>query len=268
MGKLKILFASSEVAPFVKRLANDFETLVRYDISPKTSASLRYGQQIQNYITSSFKGYSYIQHDIAPVFYYHLSPKISLTAEYDLGIIDYTGGANYNSLYNQVRGGIEGRLTPKSTVYLRAGGQMRTYKTSTMKNAPDFVMQGIYDYQISPKTALELIAASDIVESVYADAGYYRSYNFYASLIHHIRYNLDLNLNGFYLRSNYPHDAQVGLEWRKRYDNLYGVGTQLNYRFRTWISAFAGYDYKLRDSNVRDFQYNDSIVSGGVNVSF
>ncbi|MCX5686501.1 MAG: outer membrane beta-barrel protein [Candidatus Omnitrophica bacterium] len=260
--------ATNEVAPFVKRVGNDFSANVRYDMSPKTSLAVNYSQYLQYYVTDDYKQYSYLQHTISPVFYYHLSSKLSLTGEYNLGMTNYMGGANYNSLFNQARVGIEGTLTPKSRVYLRAGYQHRQYYNSDTKNTDGVVLQLGYDYSISPKTALSLVASSDIAESVWQYNAYYDSYNFYASLTHHLFYNLDVMINGVYLLSSYPREVNSVDGMRKRMDNLYGAGARISYHLRTWLSAYAGYDFKCRNSNIRDLEYTDDIVSGGLKLSF
>ena len=172
------------------------------------------------------------------------------------------------SIFHQARAGIEGTLSPKSRISLRAGYQYRNYETSDTKNTQGFVMQFAYDYSISPKTTLQLVASSDINESVWAHSAFYKSYNLYVSLAHHIFYNLDLDVIGVYIRSDYPNDALTVDGQRKRSDDLYGAGAKISYYMRTWLSAYAGYDFKFRNSNVRDVGYNDNIVSGGLKLSF
>lgn len=261
--------ATSEITPFVKRIANDFGATARYDMSPKTSVSLDYGLGSEYYITDSYKGFNYNQHTISPKFWYHLTPRTSLTGTYTLGLTNYTGGANYNSTYNQGMAGIVGVLTPKSTIGLDAGFQYRSYDNSATKDASGFVMRGIYDYLWSPKTSIQLIGSSDINESVYSSVGYFHSYNLYGSISHHILYNLDLNLNGLYILSVYPHAAIVsGLGEVQRMDNLFGVGGELRYRFRTWMSAYAGYNFRGNVSNAKAFDYNDNMIHGGVKLDF
>ncbi len=260
---------SSEMAPFVKRVGNDFGFTVKHDISRKTSLGFTYDQVLEYYITDAYKGNNYIQHVFSPTFYYHISPKTSITGEYNLGVTNYMGGDNYNSLYNQARLGIEGRLTPKSTIALKAGFQQRSYSSSGIKDAYAFVMTGIYDYKISPKTTLELIGSSNIIESVYEGDPYYKSLSFYANLRHHILYNLDLSLAGFYLNNSYPNRTFTETQgYVRRVDNLYGFSSKLTYRFRYWCSAYASYDFKTRDSNTRELTYVDNIVSCGISLSF
>ena len=260
--------ATSESAAFVKRIYNDFESIVLYDISERTAVSITYDQYFQDYTSNEYKSFSYLQHVVSPTAYWHLSPKTSLTAEYDIGITDYRG-AKYNSTYHQGRAGIQGRLTPKSTVYLKAGYQYRIYDKPDRKNTGDAILEGIYNYTLSPKTGFELIAAKRINESVYEDDGFFKSINVYASMTHHILYNLDLKISGCYIRSDYPRESEImeqGL--RKRSDNIYGASARLEYKFRYWLSAYTGYDFKIRDSNIRRFEYEDNIVYAGSKISF
>lgn len=261
--------ATSESEPFVRRMYNDFETKLRYDMSPKTSTALSYKQYLQYYITSGYKSFNYMQHIISPIMYWHVTPKTSVTGEYNLGITHYTGSANYNSVFNQARVGIEGHLTPKSTIYLRTGYQYRIYDESGRKNTQAFVLEGVYDYALSPKTTFEFVAARNIDESIYADVGYFKAINLYVSMMHHIRYNLDLNVTGIYIRNDYPHDTPVTGEGDiKRSDNLYRAGAKLIYRFRSWIFSYVECVYQTRNSNIRDFGYLDNTITGGINISF
>lgn len=258
--------ATSEIRGFVKRVGNDFAGTVRYDMSPKTSADFTYSQYLEYYLSGDYKGYNYLTHTFAPTFYYHISPKTSLTAEYAFGLTHYMGGKDFNSSYQQGRLGIEGKLTPKSTIFLRSGYQYRVYENSDMKNGQGFVMEGVYDYRLSPKTAVELIVSSNLDESTYSNVGYYRGLNFFAFLNHRLLPNVDVNACGFYIRNDYPHVAE-GFD-TKRTDNLYGAGGKIAYRYKYWLSFYAGYDFKACYSNIRVFDYIDNIVSGGAKIDF
>jgi hypothetical protein len=261
--------ATSESTPFVRRASNNFDGTVRYDMSPKTSASFEYGLGNEYYISSGYKQFNYFQQTFAPRIWYHITPKTSLTGTFTLGATHYTGSADYDSLYYQGTAGVVGVLTPKSTIGLDAGYQARDYDSATIKNTGGFVMKCMYDYTWSPKTSIQLILSSDINESVYSDVGYFKSYNFYTNIKHHLFYNLDLDLNGLYIRSDYPHETQVaGLGWAKRSDNIFGIGGGLQYRFRTWLSAYAAYNLRSNISDIKVYNYNDNIVRGGIKLDF
>jgi len=259
--------ANSESQPYIRRVGNDWKNTVRYEISDKTALAFTYEQLLQYYITTSYKGYNYMQHLLSPVFYYKLSPKLSVTAEYILGITNYMGGNDYNSVYNQGRLGIEGILSEKSRVFFRAGYQYRNYQKSDVKNTGWFVMEGVYDYAYSPKLNFQFVVSSSLDESIYSNAAYFESMNFYLKSNYKVLDNLNLETYGLYVNSNYPKPV-TGAPDKARSDNLFGAGTTLTYKFRPWISAYAACAYKIRESNIRVQQYKDATVSGGVDIYF
>ncbi len=261
--------ATSETNNFIRRVYNDFKTNIRYDMSEKTAWDFDYEQIVQNYISEGYRDYSYLEHIVSPVLYWHLSPKTSITGEYDLGIVDYYEGKKFSSIYHQARAGITGTLSPKSTIYLKAGYQYRFYDETDIKNTQGAVFEGIYDYTLSDKTSVEFIVAQNINESVYEDVAYSKSTNLYASVTHDLTNSLSVDVSGFYIRSDYPHDTStVEGATKKRSDNIYGFDTRLSYKLRNWFSSFVGYEFKLRDSDIREFGYQNSRISGGGKIEF
>ncbi|MGB2705779.1 MAG: outer membrane beta-barrel protein [Candidatus Omnitrophota bacterium] len=268
--------ATSEIQPFVKRMNNNFNATARYDISPKTSVAFTYNQLLQNYVYRTYEKYSYFRNSISPVLYWHLSPKTSLTLDYELALTNYykaakttaAASSNYDSQFHQIRAGIEGDLTPKSKIFFRTGYQHRHYNDSRLKTADAWVLEGVYDWAITPKVGLNFVASHDITESTFEDVGYYKSFNLYASCKWRTFKNLDLTGRGFYVRSNYPHQKLAETERLERVDNLYGAGAELTYNFANWIAIFASYDYKIRTSNFVDYRYKDNQFRWGAKVNF
>lgn len=52
-----------------------------------------------------------------------------------------------------------------------------------------------------------------------------------------------------------------------RSDDIFGFGVSANYKFRRWLTLGVSYDYKKRDSNIRNFGYevNQASIFTGVN---
>lgn len=269
--------ATSEIQPFTKRMNNNFHANLRYDISPKTSVACSYNQLLQYYVQRQYTPYSYLQNSVSPILYWHLSPKTSLTGEYTLALTNYfetyiptagNAGQNYDSQFHQIRFGAEGTLTPKSKVFLRTGYQYRHYNDSRLKHVGAWVLEGVYDWAVTPKVSVNLVASRDITESTFEDVGYYMSLNLYGSCTWRAFKNLDLIGSGFYVRSNYPHEKRSVENLLKRVDNLYGAGLEAKYNFTDWIAVFASYDYKIRSSNFRDYKYQDNQFRWGAKANF
>ncbi|MDD5422522.1 MAG: outer membrane beta-barrel protein [Candidatus Omnitrophota bacterium] len=261
--------ATSETNDFVKRIANGFDATMRWDASEKTSLELSYDQVLQHYINESYRDYSYFEHRFSPILYWHNSPKLSFTGEYNLGIIDYYEGLNYSSIFQQARAGVQGKLTAKSTVYLKAGYQYRYYESTARKNTQGAVAEAVYDYLLSQKTTVQILASYDINESVYEDVGYFKSANAYLSVNHDISNNLVARGSVFYVRSDYPQETVTSTgEIKKRTDNLLGFNVRATYDIKSWLAAYVEYQYKFKVSNFRDIEYGNSRVSGGAKLSF
>lgn len=261
---------ASETTEFVRRLNNNFAGALRYEMSPKTAISLNYNQVLQNYISSAYKKYSHLQNELSPALYWHLSPKVSLTTGYTFGAFSYYQGRDYDSWYHLIRGGIEGKLTEKSSIYLRSGLEYRDYRHGDSQDTADIIFEGTYKYDLSPKTTLEFIASRHINESVYRDVSYYKTINTYASCTHRLRNNLKLTFSTLYIRSDYPHETpdMVNMGYKKRADNLFGASAKINYDFRSWLSAYAEYGFRYRESNMRNYEYRNNRISGGVRLNF
>jgi hypothetical protein len=137
------------------------------------------------------------------------------------------------------------------------------------KNVQTAVMEGVYDYAMSAKTTLEFLASYGINESVYASEGYFTSANFYAGMNHDISNNFGLNTSVSYVRSDYPNETtSTAGDLMKRSDNLYSLYAKATYQFRSWLSAYVGYELRIKNSDMRDFEYDNSRVSCGGSVSF
>ena len=261
--------ATSETNDFIKRVYNDFKTILKYDLSDKSAWEITYEQILQNYVSLAYEKYSYLEQTVSPVLYWNITPKTSITGEYNIGMMRYYEGTDYGSIYHQARAGITGQLTSRSRIFLKAGYQYRVYETSARKNTQGAVVECGYNYRLSEKTSLEVILGDNINESVYEDAGYYKSLNAYASLRHNLISGLGLNISGVYVRSDYPSDTMgTNGESKRRSDNLYGADVRLEYQPRYWCSMFLGYEFRIRNSNMRDFEYENTRISCGTRIDF
>lgn len=261
--------ATSETNDFIKRVYNDFKTILKYNMSDKSTWEIAYDQVLQNYVSSDYKKYSYLQQIVSPTVYWHITPKSSVTGEYNIGMTRYYEGTDDDSVYHQARAGITGQLTSRSRIFLKAGYQYRIYKAAARKNTQGAVVECGYNYKLSEKTSLEIILGDNINESVYESVGYYKSLNAYASLRHSLTNSMRLNISGVYIRNDYPSDTMgTNGEVKRRNDNLYGADARLEYQFRYWCSMFLGYEFRIRNSNMRDFEYENTRISCGTKVDF
>lgn len=263
--------ASSEQTDIIPRVFNRLESIAKYEISPKTAFSFSYKQIIQNYLPSSHRNNSYMLNIVTPLLQWEFSPKTFLTAEYNMGIYDYYKGGNKdkNCIYQQPRIGIMGTLTPKSTIWLKAGFQYREFYEAANKPISGTIFHGIYNYAFSPKTTFELVAAQAINESLYANEDYSNGAYIYSAVLWRPVTYLNFKAGGFYANTKYPHEQSTEYgNVVKRADHLYGFTLSGEYIFKDWVSAFAGYEYRIKVSNVRSAEYKNNRISCGLKLEF
>lgn len=277
--------ASSETNDFVKRLQNDLEVTADWRISEKTSLTLGYKQTLQNYISSSYENFSYLNDGAFAKVSWHATPKISLFSRFDIDNFFYyndmkqlVSGIHYTSSYDSVnyKGvfGVEGYMTEKSSIYFEAGADYKDYHAESRKSPLTSVFKGIYRQKLSPKTDLELIVSRSFVESTYYDQGYYTSMNYYASMNFRPVKNLDLGVQAFYLNSEYPGDvnfvgaASLNPPLKRRVDNEYGFGVSAAYHVGKWITPRLMYQYKNRSSNIDTLRFFDNQLTLGADIGF
>jgi putative beta-barrel porin BBP2 len=274
MGKIKLSFKnitepkssppSSENTKSVKMLHNYFIGDISYSMSPKTSISMAYSNTLQNYSSGNYEDFSHMQHTLSPAFHYHLSPKTSVFLDYVIGVTRYDGGKNYDSIYNEIGTGIDGKLSAKSLIKLRAGFQYRTYDDQDIENAPSIVLSSEYLHKFSPKTSISLRATSAVNESTYENYGWSRNISLSSTIDHKVFTNLEYSAGLSYSHGGYPGEDET----KPRTDNSYRFHTEIRYQFYKWLESYLGYDFSTRHSNIRSLEYKNHRMEGGIKFRY
>ena len=272
--------SSSETTQYIERLPNRLVCKLKYHISPKSAIGFDYRQDLRHYLSSSRKEYSYIKNVFAPIFFWNLSPKLTLIGEYNMGFIDYyEGRPYYSSRFQELRLGAQGKLTPKSSLFLKTGYHYRQYYNHEMGTITKAtgnkgaqwgpILEGIYRWTPLETTTFEIIAARHFPESVYRRFGFYTSTNLWVSANRRLADDVNASISGFYIKNEYPGEEPTNHQGvRRRHDSLYGFVTQTDYMFQDWLTLFFSYEFRYRDSNIRKFIYKNNIFSSGIKIKF
>jgi len=246
---------------------NKFDFEIGYPISPKTSIGAHYSNFLRHSFDSLYKDYDHFRNLLGGRFYYHITPKTSISTGYNYESISYPNKENHDSFTHSIESGIQGQLTAKSTVNLSINGQYRKYiDNDDLKKIYLLGMSGSYSNKLTPRTMLSLFVSRQLNESTLADNPYYSSSQYGVRLNHNFR-KLDLYGSMSMLFIDYP-SASSASYGKKRKDTSFGPGLGVIYKMNRWVSLFLDYMCEYRNSNVKANEYSKTQISTGIKSRF
>ena len=250
--------ASAETNNFVKRVCNEFNYRLKFDFSPKSAIALEYDNNLQNYLGSQFEQNSYVDNTLSPIFYWYMSPKTILSAQYDFATTSAYNYSDSNSMSDQIRFGIEEKITPKLLLKLKGGYQCRIFTHSDQKNSSLPVGSGSIDYQYSENISFHTVALYGTEHSIATSSGYMKIFNLGSYFQWHLFGNTNASLGGFYIWNCYPSYAV----------RTYSIFSRIEYKIRQWLSAYIEYDYRTASATINQPQATNNIATWGFKADF
>jgi len=201
--------------------------------------------------------------------FYQVLPKTSVLAEYNLGLIRYDNHrTNSDSVENQARIGVIGKLWPKLTGTLKLGYRYVSYNESDKTDYSNFTMFANLKYDMTERTIVNLFADRTSQESSYASNSYYEMNKVALNVDHLLAERLRLDGGGFIGYNRYPVTTIEGDDIGKRKDFLWGANAGLKYDIKEWLFVDVGYKFKQRTSRFSVYDYNDHKISAQLCAKF
>lgn len=260
--------ATSEQTERSDRTQNEFSAAVDYYMSPKRTLSLEYKNKYQYYRTSTLRTYSTIENDISPTFYFHVSPKWSVLAGYEYGVIDYMEGGDDSSRHQSLKGGVIGKVLKKVLTRIEAGKEWRVYKDEANGKANKVFFTTAFTNRFSPSTMASLELNYTISESTYTGNPYYMESEIDFDIEHKITYKTTGTFGLACARHNYDRYTTEDGATKKRMDNLFQPSVGIRYYFKRWLVGSLSYDYRKRTSNFGKFGYVNNRIIGAIDIQF
>jgi hypothetical protein len=221
--------------------SNYFSQFGKLDFSYQWSARFRtltsYALNSLIYEDSAFKASNYLTHTFGNEFHYLISPRTSLVAEYRYAFTDYTSNSSANSDSHFILGGFDTALTTRFNGRLRAGIEMRDYKTTGSSTSP-FVETGLV-YALSPKSSVEWTNRYGFEESGSANVRqetYRTGLQFAASL----NSRLSFTLGTFFAHST---QDLLGIGGGSASQDSFNINVGFRYIVTRGFSIFTNYDF-------------------------
>ena len=250
--------SSPETNAFVKRVCNTFDYRLEYDLSPKSAIALKYNNNLQNYIGEQFEQDSYMDNTLSPVFYWYVSPKTTLSAQYDFITDSFYNYNDFNNMCQQTWLGIDEKITPKLSISFKGGCQYRKFSNSDKKNSVYPITTGSLDYQWSVKTSLHAMVSYTTEHSIFSSTGYMKCLNVGSCFQCYPFGNTGVKLGGYYAWNGYTLSAT----------RTYSIFSRIEYRFKQWLSFYTEYDYRTASSTIHAPEPTNGIATVGAIMDF
>ncbi|MCK4422549.1 MAG: outer membrane beta-barrel protein, partial [Candidatus Omnitrophica bacterium] len=201
--------------------------------------------------------------------YTRILPKTDALLEYRYADISYdAAGSTRDGEYNQFCAGLKGELAQKVSALIKAGYQNRDYDSAGKNSWKEPVVYAGLTYNISEPTLFNLSVERTAEESTYSSNNFYETNKSSMEISHKFGYKLTGKVGAFLQENKYPEITTEGTESKKRDDDLHGFNIGLKYDIQKWLAAELEYKNSKRDSNFKDFDYNDNKVLLSISASF
>ncbi len=251
--------ADTEFTTSIDRIENKSEALLEIEMN-KLSYGFGYSHFLKDYDKDTYRTLEYEEDIFTLIGYYKLFPKTKLLLEYNHGEIDYDLDSTRKGNYVQIRTGLKGELTGKTTGTVKVGYQDRDYDTKGEKDLQSSVAELELSTQFNSDTKLELNYQSTALESTYSTNNFYESDRISAQFNQKIGNRLSAITSLAFENNDYPEETTVGSEAKKRVDDIWTIGLGVEYSLKDYLKTKLAYEYKNRDSNINSQDYKRNLI--------
>ncbi len=162
--------------------------------------------------------------------------------------------------------GIKGQITPKLSGLAKAGYKYKAYRNSGRSDYSGAVAQVDLLYAYNDRTNLTFSYHREPFESTDPDNNYYTGDQFLANLSYNFGKNFYAIGDAQFYHNAYPNVTSG--ENKKRTDIEWALGGRLEYHWKEYLVAGAGYRFHQRESNIDNRDYSQHVIMGDVKLIF
>lgn len=202
--------------------------------------------------------------------WWKFSPKADVGLSFRYGAQTFENDSGRDTQRETVGLGLRGDLTAKLSSTFKIG-ILHQQATGTAPSFTGLVMGGGWVYQPTERTQVTLDTDRGVQPSVFESAQYFVSTSAWLG----VRHEFPARKLTAWLRTGAGQDAYNtkqptanGVTTKFRLDTLVGASTGLDYVIQPWLRTGIEYSFKQRTSNFREFNYDDSRISGRITLQF
>jgi hypothetical protein len=236
--------------------SNLLDSVVSYEISPKTSVEAEYGYYTLSYDKERNQFRDRDDHSFTGRAFYRFMPRTSAILEYNFVAIDYDEEEQSDSDEHRVNIGLDWKQSGKSRWRLMVGLGEKDFDDSRLDDATNILAELQFRHRFTPKTYVELRGSRKTNETDSPDTDYILSHKIQLRYYQRITARFLASVNLFYENTNYRGDSELG----DRKDDRYGSGFDLKWTLANWMALSGGYSFIKRSSNFSGSEYDTNKV--------
>lgn len=168
---------------------------------------------------------------------------------------------------------IRGDVTPKLSSGFSIGYERRDARAKNQPSESGVVFSGDWVYRLTERTRLSLLGTRGFEESTFGNTGlglFFNTTSGTLTLDQKITDKITAFLRGTAVENRYEHKQSTALHpmFRHRDDTIYGWGGGLDYAIQKWLALGTEFSHTTRESNFREFKYQDDRITGKVTLQF
>ncbi|MBI5630435.1 MAG: outer membrane beta-barrel protein [Elusimicrobia bacterium] len=206
---------------------------------------------------------------------YRLQPKTRAYLSYGRQIIHYSVPQaspkhNKSHLFGV---GLEGEITPQLMGQIETGMQYRKYDNpptgASRTTTRNWTVGTRLKYKPTDMTRVDVALTRSLQESTFANSQYYVATGANVGVSHQLPYKLTAGVNAGVEIDKYSESTTLGGLTASRRDDVYQVGTSLDYDIQEWLKTGISYLYRARFSRFTEqFNYKDHQTAASVSLLF
>ncbi len=246
--------------------SNILSAAFSYDTGRKTELRAEYTNLTVKYDSSDNRFRNRMDNAFSGTLFYKLQPKTALLVQYAYINISYDKDNTLNSREHHFFAGVRWDITAKTKGIVKAGYGIKDFKSQSQKSNL-FILEANIEHRFSSRTSLNLKAWRKSNETDVRSMSYIVATGIDVSLLHKLTSKINGSVSLSYINQKYKGNSASDGEPEDRQDNYFRTGFGIQYEFRKWLTAEAGYLYSKRNSDQSSFDYTNNTVYIRLNSS-
>lgn len=194
-------------------------------------------------------------------------PKTSLLFSGVYGTLKHDTGKKSDSDYFDILTGLRGQFMSKGTIEGKVGYRSQNYENAA-EDFSSIIFQASLIEKLSSKDTMTMKFVRTTNSTIYQQNAFYTSTTFSGIFAHVFSNRITGLVNGSYDHNQYDTETTEGLTTDKRADDLLKAGLALKYQLPRWGTVNFAYTYSQKISNFDTYDYNNNLVTLGMEIEF
>ncbi|UCG77249.1 MAG: outer membrane beta-barrel protein [Nitrospirota bacterium] len=234
--------------------SNLFHAIFTYNTRSRFRVRLDYSHFYLDYSDSQNSFRERSDNAYSLFIFYKVRPRTAVFAEYDLIDVSYDSDPTHDSTEHHIMGGVQWDVTAKTTGIAKAGYGTKNFSNVNV-DAGNLILEAQIHHKFTPKTSLLFSAFGKTNESDLQQAYYVVSYGAEAEYQQMLTARITGLARLSLISDGYEEAITFMSQTGKRSDNTTEAALGVQYVFKRWLEASAGYSLTIRESNFNYFDY-------------